>query len=235
MLGSGLPPDGDVMAVRVGDLGCLGVDIAAFEAKNRVPMVTEGWNVWIVNRTLNDNPSVADMTKHFENVFEGWFPPLDPLGENAGRVDNITVTPLWGSTVNSWQQHLDPAKKAAALQGAVLLRSRSQIPDMVTVESGPTTQLAVRFVYRGTAKSRPWPVWSPPLAHSGCPVGAKYALEAAYRLAAPPPTPPEKSAIENILDKIPNPLDNPTVAIGTALVVTIAGGLLVAYIVRSVK
>jgi hypothetical protein len=241
MLGSGLPPDGDVASHRIGDLGCDSVSIDDFERQNRVPLVREGWNVWILNRTLRDNPSVGELEVMAENFLDRWFRsgPYASAWHSPGGIDNVTITSLWGTTKNSYDQYLDPPKKAKVLEDAIALRTRSGIPSAVFLRPGPSTQVAVRFVYRGTLPDLPWPVWKAQMINPRCPMEADWALEAAYKFAHPPPVPKEEAPLGGIPDAL-NPrkiLDKYKWEIGTgaAIALTIGGAVLAAYVARSFK
>ena len=57
----------------VGDLGCSGVDVDAWEKENRAPLFPNKVNRWILVRTLRDNPTPDDLKMTLAATFSKWF------------------------------------------------------------------------------------------------------------------------------------------------------------------
>jgi hypothetical protein len=180
--------------VRVGDLGCAGIDVEKWRAENRVPLFPNKMNRWLLVRTLRDRPDPDDVKHTLLAVFNKWFEgsPIDPVlsssGGAPGPVDNVVIV----KSSNSPFSLSDVAKRRESL---------STLP--TANGSHGLLYLEVHFAYRALTSSMPWPVRTAPgligvgLASSAeCPINADWMLlEAGKPLVQAPPEVPMTSVL----------------------------------------
>lgn len=224
----------------IGDLGCMGVDLEKFRASNRVPMFRNEWNRWIFLRTTRDNPDDATITATLratlyrlnkENsdwgsadlMFETVIPDGPRAGQRTVRVghcDYLHVTKISQTPISfprdAWPRLL-PAKALPA--------RRESVDPVPTLSTTRAVWVECAFVWRGTAASLPWPVFTggpdllplPTLRSTQqCPIDADWILS---DCALPPknePAPLEKTPIEKANLELNRMV--PTIVVGGGLV-----------------
>lgn len=217
---------------ETGALFCGDLDLEEWRAKNRAPIYPEQWNVWLLNRTLRDNPSANELDVVTKNVMAKIF--AQSVGVDHGQIDHLEIRSLYAPQANAWGQYLDEAKKAAALSSLQLVKNRSSLDPIPFLVAGPSTQLVVSFVLRGSSTSIPWPCWKAQVLNPWCPIEADYTVESVY--APPPrPVPPEPAGIDKIHGTLPVPSWTSPIALGSGAVLLLAGAIGVAYVARSFR
>jgi hypothetical protein len=220
------------MAVNViGDLGCMGVDLAKFRAENQCPLYRGQWNRWIFLRTTRDNPDDATIVATLratllklnkENsewggadlLFETTIPDGPRAGTKTVRVghcDYLHVTKISRTRIDFprelWPRLL-PAGKLPA--------RRESVDPVPTLSTRDAVYVECAFVWRGTAQAIPWPVLTQSIvrATQQCPIDADWILSSC---ALPPAeTPPaEKTALEKGGTELANVI--PPLALGGGL------------------
>jgi hypothetical protein len=174
----------------IGDLGCLGVDVEAWEKENRAPLFPNKVNRWILVRTLRDNPTPDDLKMTLAATFSKWFAgtPFDAAFPSEGTTRSSNADLI----------RLERVSKER-LSFPLTARRREQLPGRLPMlKSGDFVWLEVSFAYRGHLVDMPWPVRTgAPLQLSSsarCPVDADWMLDSAAVPSAE--APPEKSASE---------------------------------------
>jgi hypothetical protein len=180
----------------IGDLGCAGVDVDAWEKQNRAPLFPNKVNRWVLVRTLRDNPTPDDLKTTLAATFSKWFDGtlFDAAlpSEGTTRSANADLIKL---------EHFSKER----LSFPQTARRREQLPGvMPTLKPGEVVWLEVSFAYRGQLVDMPWPV------RSGAPVqlatSARCPLDADWMLdSAAVPTvdaPPEKSSTDKAGDAL---------------------------------
>jgi hypothetical protein len=172
----------------VGDLGCQGVDVDAWERENRAPLFPNKVNRWVLVRTLRDNPTPDDLKMTLAATFSKWFAgtPFDAVlpSEDTTRSANADLI------------RLERVSKER-LSFPLAARRREQLPGRLPMlRPGDVVWLEVSFAYRGQLVDMPWPVRTgAPVqlsASARCPVDADWMLDSA---AVPTvDAPPEKSS-----------------------------------------
>ena len=184
-------------AVRVGDLGCPGIDVDKWEEENRVPLFPDKIQRWILVRTDRDTPTDAEIEQTLKAALGRWFrefkgfngpnpfEPLDPRGIR-GLVDSVKVERI---------------SRGERLSFNPPIKRREQLKTIPTVEANVPIWISVTFAYRGTAPEMPWPVRKGggiQLSSSArCPIQADWMLD---QVASPeqkpaPPRPPLSDAV----------------------------------------
>lgn len=163
---------------RIGDLGCLGVDIDAWQEANRCPMYPDKTNRWLLLRTMRDGADDAEIRNTLQAVLAKWLSDVpsgwSPIGERAGHIrvgpaDNITVERI--------------VSERLALEQRARSREDLTYPPIPLLVSGPWTSVEITFDWRSQVDSIPWPVWhgGPVLLSSArvCPFDADWVLDEA--------------------------------------------------------
>lgn len=221
---------GQARAPHVGDMfslgghgfgGCPGVDVETWQAKNRIKVYPGQWNVWVLYRTLGDNASFDDIVKSGFSVMDQFF----PSNEKYGTVDHVTVIPLWNydkpppeAATNLYDEAVE--QKAVAHLTRAERREDLESPPML--KSGAWAKLLVKFVYRGSAKTMPWPAHTDQMYEPWCPTDADWIADVAYRPDTTLPVPAEPTfgqKVEDAAKKAKEYLtpDTSTVVAGLAL------------------
>jgi hypothetical protein len=173
---------------RVGDLYCPNVDIDQFKQNFRAPVYPEKWNVWLLRRTLRDNPSADAMQSTTEAVFDQWF----KFSNYYGSVDIVNV--------------LSISPNPAELAKLTPVRSATQLGVPGNVVQ-PGTMVLVKFAYRGSLTDMPWAAWKYSFGqffNNWCPVDADWLLDTVYE-PLKDPVPKEMPWWEKILPNPPSP------------------------------
>jgi hypothetical protein len=194
-----------------GDLGCLAVDLAQFQARNRVPLWPGKWNKWILMRTTRDNPDDAAILATMRAAFGKWSPkiwgPLDltvettiPEGPRAGeRTVRVGHFDYLHIVKASRDRLFFPRDQWARLLPEDKLPARRESVDPApTLSTSTAIWLEVAFVWRGQGEtSRPWPVLTDSVvrATQQCPIDADWILDSCAVPSAEP-APAEKTPIE---------------------------------------
>jgi len=225
--------------VRVGDLGCAGVDTDRWLEANRVQLFPGKINRWVLARTLRDRPGPEDLQNTLIAVFNKWFSgspidpaislPLDPKDKRAGVTDGIRIV-----SVNP---------ERPVLQDTIQTRERLPMSPPPTLNAkSEVIFLTVEFNYRGLNKELAWPVCTAPgifgvqlKSTTNCPLDADWMLT---DVASPlQEAPPKKDVVDIITDETGNVLKPVVKAVETTLYVTFAmaavGLLMYAAIARS--
>ena len=172
----------------VGDLGCPGIDVEAWQKGNRAPLFPGKVNRWVLVRTLRDNPTPDDLKETLAATFSKWFSgtPFDPVLPSDGTTRSATADLIKLERVSK--------ERLSFPQAA---RRREELPGLLpTLRSGEVVWLEVSFAYRGQLVDMPWPVRTGAAVQldtsARCPTGADWMLDS----AAVPTTdaPPEKSS-----------------------------------------
>jgi hypothetical protein len=180
----------------IGDLGCPGIDVDAWQKQNRVPLFPGKVNRWILVRTLRDDPTPAELKDTLAATFSKWFAgtPFDPVLPSEGTTRSATADLIKLERVS--KERLSFPQPA---------RRREELPGILpTLRPGELVWLEVSFAYRGQLVDMTWPVRTGAAAQlessAHCPVGADWILDA----AAVPTTnaPPEKSSTEKAGDAL---------------------------------
>jgi hypothetical protein len=219
-------------------IACAGVDIEAFQSRCRVPLNPGVWNLWHISRTNLDAAGPKDIDTSYgaddsalwgkyagvRYVLLWWFQQI------AGG------SYIWADNFDSVQVWVLPPGKMPPISDLRVIASKYDVerttcytPGMsVELDTNPVYDVFIKFVYRGTLKSMPWPSYKavfdpvtpgklPP--HSSnhwqvwCPEKADYQLLAAYDYlpGKAPKVPERRSGFE-----LPTGL-NPTKSITGAL------------------
>jgi hypothetical protein len=174
----------------IGDLGCSGVDVEAWEKDNRAPLFPNKVNRWILVRTLRDNPTPDDLKMTLAATFSKWFAgtPFDAAFPSDGTTRSSNADLIRLERVS--KERLSFPNTA---------RRREQLPGQLPMlKAGDVVWLEVSFAYRGQLVDMPWPVRTgAPLQLSTsarCPIDADWMLDSA---AVPTvDAPPEKSSTD---------------------------------------
>lgn len=203
----------------IGDFGCMGVDLAKFRADNQCPLFRGKWNRWIFLRTTRDNPDDATINATLRAVMyrlnkensewgssdlmvETTIPDGPRAGQKTVRVghcDYLHTTKISHSAID-FPRDLWPR----LLPAGRLPARRESVDPVPTLSTKQAVWVECAFVWRGTAPSIPWPVFTggpallpvPTLrATQQCPIDADWILSGC---AMPPAeiAPAEKTPIE---------------------------------------
>lgn len=187
------------MSTVIGDLGCLGIDVAKWRADNRAPLFPGKVNRWLLARTLRDNPSDQKVKTSLLDSFTRWFAgglSADPWfetsegGMTTGEVDGIQIL---NASKDGRARFKDPIK------------SRESCTIIPTVDGkNGALYVEVVFNYRGTSDDLPWPIDVlqdlvsdpiPLLSLQSCPDKADWMLVSVGRPAGPVRAPKSTAAI----------------------------------------
>jgi hypothetical protein len=168
------------------------VDIVKFKDTYRIPLYPGKWNVWLVRRTIRDDPSESWVKTSFWNVLNfKWLnknPSVVPV--YTGAIEEKPQS--WGGSFDHLSVTVSPAPQDLAKFSPVASISSHAVP--VTI-NGKFEYVLVAFVYRGASQDMAWPVWQTAIGqffNNWCPEGADWAVDTVYD---PPniPVPPEPS------------------------------------------
>lgn len=156
----------DATPGQVGDLVCWGIDIDKFQQTYRIPVFPDKWNVWLLKRTIADNPTTEDLSTSrlsgyvWRVFYYVWFKVI------GGDFDHLKAT-------------LDPSAKVLQALHPVAALAANAVPANV-VE--PSRYILVQFVYRGSLQDAPWPVSSTYLTGNlaWCPKDATWMVDTVY-------------------------------------------------------
>lgn len=128
------------------------VDVAGFQALCRMPL-RQGWNLWLLGRTLDDDPPAHDLGVYARRVVQWWFAEV---GARTGTVDNFEARVL---DRDDWQKSLSELGGGRPIVASSDECDAKLEPERLDFrgDSGFRVVL-VRFVYRGSRKDLPWPV-----------------------------------------------------------------------------
>jgi hypothetical protein len=206
-------------------------NVEEWKAANKAPLFPGVWNRWLLARTGRDNPDDKTLRDTLAAVMTRWFPNGDwgraevlvtytvPAGSarsgqvttSAGVADLIHVVKVWRG------QKFPPVLPA--------VKRREQLTVLPTLRSGyDDVYMLIEFVYRGTAREMPWPVYRAAdsiFTYSGwCPIEADWMLVQALQpdVTEKPPSPltPGEKVVTNVQSYVP------TIAVVGGLVVIAA-------------
>lgn len=207
---------------------CPGIDVDKFKRECVAPIFPNMWNHWRLYRTTRDNPTDEEVKATALGFMLQIFKAFD-MGKV--RHEDITVVPIDKQPgENPWNAHIVRHRGAGCLV-EILLGHSDYAPGYRTVY--------VRFVYRGSRTTIPWPVRKVRAGFaSWCPQDADWILDTIF---APSP--------ENVPNEKDDPLlpgavgqglpDAPKLDLGTKVAlwgvgIVVAAGVL-GYAVRSVR
>jgi hypothetical protein len=180
----------------VGDLGCSGVVVDAWEKEKSAPFFPNNFKRWVLVRTLRDNPTPDDLKTTLAATFSKWFDgtPFDAALPSDGTTRSANADLIKLERVS--KDRLSFPQPA---------RRREQLPGVLpTLKPGEVVWLEVSFAYRGQLVDMPWPVRSGAAVQlktsARCPVEADWMLDSA---AIPTvDAPPEKSSTDKAGDAL---------------------------------
>lgn len=209
---------------RTGSLLCPGIDPDEFAQSCRAPVFNNHWNVWRLYRTTRDNPTDAEL-RATADAF------LAQITKHVGS-----------GSIPHIQHALDVAPSWA--EGRKVLARREDCSPVPMLKDSPIDPafrtIWLRFVYRGSATSMPWPVrkisWIG--AASACPVDADWILD---RVLEPDlidvPAEGEDPILPPAYGKdLPDPKKLiPKIGIGLGIAAVAVAAVAGAYVLRSAK
>jgi len=185
--------------VGVGDVGCVGIDLDAWKAANRVKLYPGQRIRWIFAKATDDKASLDDTVAQAEgsfgtaSVFQKWFDPVallpgDLTETEAGKIDNLKVLGI-GTR--------EAMIAAGQSSGLIIAQKAEDIPGPISVRT-PKIYVLVEFVYRGTQSSMPWPVYDDAtFARKWCPKEALWGLSVAFSQGADAAIVPKETTLSN--------------------------------------
>ena len=164
-------------SLALSELACSDVDVSAFKEKCRVPLYPQKWNVWVLLRSLEDNPTVEQMQDELRELFgcdvvSRNFVRTDPWFYDRGRVQGLTYGFFLPEKEKTYPPFVADTDALDAALDAVAVKYQGQ-PDgyvgAVNITDGGAcaelqpppgnyTAVTVAFVYRGFDVDMPWPV-----------------------------------------------------------------------------
>jgi len=171
----------------LGDLLC-NYDMAKFNETNKVPLLANSWNRWVLARTTKDNPSPIDVENTLRGVFAHWFrwtvnsrpdqtgSPVDASvlyavhapETCAGQAGELAGNGRVNTSRHGAVDLLHPVKitnDQPLYTNAQLLvmpngkpAKREYVDPLPTVVGPGVIWVVADFVWRGTTTSIPWPV-----------------------------------------------------------------------------
>jgi hypothetical protein len=171
----------------LGDLLC-NYDMEKFNRDNRVPLLANSWNRWVLARTTKDNPSPLDVENTLRGVFSHWFrwtiesrpdqtgSPIDPTvfyglptpETCAGQAGELKGSGRVTTTRHGAVDLLHPVKitndQPIYGDGSLLVMpngqsaKRDHIAPLPTIAGPGVIWVVADFVWRGTTTNIPWPV-----------------------------------------------------------------------------
>lgn len=183
----------------VGDVGCTGIDLDDWKAKNRVKLYPGQRVRWILARSTDDKASLDQIRSQAEGsfstatVFQKWFDPVallpgDYTETEAGKIDNLKV--LGTGT----REQMIAAGQTA---GLAIAQRAEDMPGPIYVRQ-PKIYVLVEFVYRGTQDSMPWPMFNDAvLARKWCPTDALWGLSITFAQGKDAAVVPKETAVSN--------------------------------------
>jgi hypothetical protein len=180
----------------IGDLGCSGVDVDAWENENRAPLFPNKVNRWVLVRTLRDNPTPDDLKTTLAATFSKWFDgtPFDAALPSDGTTRSANADLIKLEQVSKERLSFPEAA-----------RRREQLPGVLPfLKAGDVVWLEVSFAYRGQLVDMAWPVRTGAAVQlstsARCPFGADWMLDS---VAVPTSdAPPEKSSTDKAGDAL---------------------------------
>lgn len=208
-----------------GSLLCPGIDPDEWAKKCQAPVYPDKWNVWRLYRTTRDNPTAKELERTADAL-------LMQITKHVGSGKIPHTMFSIGETPPSWAE------------GRSVLARRedcSPVPTLAASDADPPYAVIwVRFVFRGSHSSMPWPVRKVSWIGfaSACPVEADWILDRVYEPdTIDVPKEDDDPILPPALGKdLPDPKTLvPKIAIGSALVLGVVGAVAAAYVLRSFR
>ena len=156
------------------------LDIPTWSEKNRAPLHPDQTNIWVITCVNADNETTEVLVKRILRGMELWFDSSVDLvalfdgRAKYGNADNVDIKPVPGFPTD---------------EGPVeIFRKSLETPP--TLKAGNLATFLLKFDYRGTATSMPWPVYTSTfISRALCPAFAEVILSTVIRpsLPAAPP------------------------------------------------
>lgn len=158
-----------LMVYETGDLLCPGVDVDKFKEQCQAPVFPNQWNHWRLYRTTRDNPTDQELVESCLAFLGKITMPMD-MGKI--RHEDIVVIANNDQHSNPWQTEI--IKNRLECDQTINLAHSDFNPAYRT--------LYVRFVYRGSRTSIPWPVRKVNAIGLGswCPLAADWILDSVF-------------------------------------------------------
>lgn len=168
-------------SLALSELACGDVDVSEFKERCRLPLFPQKWNVWVMLRSLDDNPTVEQMREELKELFgcdavSRNLVRTDPWFYDRGRIQGLTSGFFLQETDQVRADFPPPSladwDKLDKSLDAVAKRFQGQPDGYVAAASwnaegacaelkppqGNYTAVTVAFVYRGHDVDMPWPV-----------------------------------------------------------------------------
>lgn len=202
----------------VGDLGCGGVDVAAWRESNRVPVYPGQYQRWVITAILPDGTGESDarnaclefLWEQFGESYHVYTPVLAAGTYRVGeRVDLLRVSSIGAVPIT--------------IPSADRARRAQDLPEPPTLAGNHVTYFDVMFVWRGTERDVPWPTWSGGVlfgqsitdAIKYCPTGTSWML---YQASGPlGPAPEDQGQLGHVARGAGEALGDITKGAGAAL------------------
>lgn len=140
-----------VLNQGLGDIGCLGVDIAKWNNTNKVPLFPDAHNTWVI-KVRSKSYSGAELTEEVKSIFEGrWFSSgLSTMygGPDVGRAEIQSIRVLNVS---------QPSEIMSMYPAPLTAVWNTSGPQLDWQDKGAEAYVEVRFVYRGSLREMFWP------------------------------------------------------------------------------
>ena len=168
-------------SLALSELACGDVDVSEFKERCRIPLFPQKWNVWVLLRSLEDNPTVEQMCDELKELFgcdvvSRNLVRTDPWFYDRGRVQGLTSGFFLIETDQARESFPPPAladwDKLDKSLDVVAARFQGQPggwepavnmgddPRCAALQPPPGnyTAVTVAFVYRGHDVDMAWPV-----------------------------------------------------------------------------
>lgn len=164
--------------VRIGDLGCSGIDVDGWQRANRCPLFPGKIQEWVLVTSRDD----ADIESGLKTALNSWFG-----GFGAAQWDTLKIERTARERLNA--------------PNRLKRREDLSVGPPPTVTTTSPTWVSISFAYRGTLTDIPWPCFTNALLPGAviCPVGADWILDNVGAASAAP-APPAPSVFDDVED-----------------------------------